>query len=272
MPHLLCIGMGYVASRLAVRLRAQGWQVTGTGRTGAEVSYHAGAPPRELSAAVETASHLLISVPPDAHGCPVLRDIAPLWESAAHTPEWIGYLSSSGVYGDHQGGWVDEASRCDQASARFVAESQWLALQAHIFRLAGIYGPHRNALEQVRAGRARRIDAPCIMFSRIHVDDIITVLAASLARPHAGSVYNLADDLPCPASEVVAYACELLGEPPPPLIPVGEADLTPMGRSFYTASKRVLNRKIKEELGVTLQYPSYREGLRGLFETGTPIA
>ena len=222
------------------------------------------------------ASHVLLSIPPDLErGDPVLAlhggDIA-----ASRALRWLGYLSTTGVYGDRGGDWVDEATpprpSGRRGEARLDAENGWLALwreagvPVHVFRLAGIYGPGRSALDAVRAGTARRIDKPGQVFSRIHVADIVAVLEASMRRPHPGAVYNVCDDEPAPPSEVIAHACALLGVAPPPLVAYDEvaATLSPMARSFYAESKRVSNRRIKEELGVRLRYPDYRAGLKAL--------
>jgi nucleoside-diphosphate-sugar epimerase len=185
---------------------------------------------------------------------------------------WAGYLGTTGVYGDRGGEWVDEASpvapTMPRTRRRVAAEGRWLAsgLPVHLFRLAGIYGPGpaRNPLDAVRSGTARRIVKPGQMFGRIHRDDIVQVLCASIARPNPGAIYNLADDEPAPPQDVVAYACALLGTAPPPEIPYEEADLSPMARSFYADNRRICNARIKEELGVILRYPTYREGLESL--------
>ena len=215
------------------------------------------------------ATHIFSSVPPDERGDPVLD------EHGADLPalrdvRWVGYLSTTGVYGDHGGGWVDEttpeAPVGGRGRRRVEAERGWraLPLPVHVFRLAGIYGPGRNQLETVRAGTAKRIDKPGQVFSRIHVDDIASALRLSMATPRPGAIYNLADDEPAPPQEVVAYAAELLGVPPPPLVPFAEAQLSPMAASFYAESKRVSNSLIKRELGWRPQFPTYREGLKAL--------
>lgn len=282
--RLFCFGLGYSALALARRLLAQGWSVAGTTRSedkaeflsaeGIEVHlFDRGRPLENPAAALAGTSHLLSSVPPDAAGDPVLdhhrSDIA-AFESLA----WLGYLSTTGVYGDRGGDWVDEESELtptgERGRRRAAAEEAWLdlwerdALPVHLFRLAGIYGPGRSALESVRNGTARRIDKPGQVFSRIHVDDIAAVLRASIARPRPGAAYNLCDDEAAPPQEVIAYACELLGREPPPLVPFQEAQLSDMARSFYRDNKRVSNARIKDELGVALAYPNYREGLRAL--------
>jgi nucleoside-diphosphate-sugar epimerase len=209
---------------------------------------------------------------PDGGGDPVLaRHGADL---AAARPDWVGYLSTTGVYGDHQGGWVDEATPLTPSTARGLArvqaEAAWaaLGLPLHIFRLAGIYGPGRGPFEKVRNGTARRIVKPGQVFSRTHVDDIAQVLAASIARPDPGAVYNVCDDDPAPPEDVLAHAAELLGLPPPPEESWDSADMTPMARSFYAESKRVRNDRIKRDLGVRLIHPDYRSGLSALLAAG----
>jgi nucleoside-diphosphate-sugar epimerase len=245
-------------------------------RAGIEAfAFDRGRPLDDPGAALAGTTHLLSSVPPDAEGDPVLdcyaADIAALPGLV-----WAGYLSTTGVYGDRGGGWVDEDSALEPTGARgrrrLAAERAWLALQrdhgvpVHLFRLAGIYGPGRNALQTVRAGNAKRIDKPGQVFSRIHVEDIATVLEASIARPDPGRAYNLCDDDPTPPAEVIAHACALLGQEPPPLVPFEDAELSLMARSFYRDNKRVSNRRIKEELGVALAYPDYKTGLKALLE------
>jgi nucleoside-diphosphate-sugar epimerase len=281
---LFCFGLGYTAGFLARALAAEGWRIAGTSRDAASAARTAasgaamhvfarGAPLVDAAAALAGTTHLLVSVPPDEAGDPVLaehaRDIA-----ALGTLRWLGYLSTTGVYGDRGGAWVDEASALtpsgERGRRRVAAEAAWLdlhrrhGLPVHVFRLAGIYGPGRNALDAVRAGRAQRIDKPGQVFSRIHVADIVAVLRASMARPAPGAVYNVCDDDPAPPEAVIAYACELLGVAPPPLVPFDKAQLSPMARSFYDDNKRVSNRRIKEELGVRLRYPSYKDGLKAL--------
>jgi nucleoside-diphosphate-sugar epimerase len=187
---------------------------------------------------------------------------------------WVGYLSTTGVYGDRGGAWVDEADAVAPTMARtrrrVAAEGHWLAsgLPVHIFRLAGIYGPGagRNALDAVRGGRARRIVKTGQVFGRVHVDDIVQVLRASIARPNPGAIYNVADDEPAPPQDVIAFACQLLGVAPPPEMPFEAAELSPMARSFYADNRRVCNARIKRELGIKLRYPTYRDGLRVILE------
>lgn len=220
-------------------------------------------------------THLLISTPPNDDGDPAFLAHA---EDILKLPDlrWVGYLSTTGVYGDRNGGVVDEGSEIrpssQRGSRRVKAEEQWRALfqmhdlPVHFFRLSGIYGPGRSALDTIRAGAARRIEKPGHAFNRIHVEDIVQVLLASMARPAAGEVYNLADDEPAPSHEVIAYASELLGRMPPALVPFDEAHMSPMARSFYNDNKRVGNDKIKQALGLALKYPTYREGLQACLE------
>jgi nucleoside-diphosphate-sugar epimerase len=274
MKTLLSIGHGYSAQALARLLIPQGWVVIGTTRSTDRARAFAAEGveplllPGTLAPALARASHVLTSVAPDASGDPILRDHAT--ELRAARPEWVGYLSTTAVYGDHQGGWVSEDTPHTPATprgqARVAAETAWVALglPVHIFRLAGIYGPGRGPFEKVRDGTARRIIKPGQVFSRIHVDDIAQVLAASMQHPRPGSVYNLCDDDPAPPEDVIAHAAELLGLPLPPAIPYDQADLTPMARSFYAESKRVRNDRIKSDLGVTLLHPTYRQGLAAL--------
>jgi dTDP-4-dehydrorhamnose reductase len=220
---------------------------------------------------------LLVSIPPGEDGDPALGAYG---DEIAAAPRlaWIGYLSTVGVYGDHAGAWIDEATPPKPASARsrrrLAAEEAWLALgrrtgtPVQVFRLAGIYGPGRNPFVQLAAGTAKRIVKPGQVFNRIHVDDIAGALAASLDRPRAGAIYNVTDDEPAPPQDVVAYAARLADVAPPPEIPFDEAAMSPMARSFYGETKRVSNRLITQELGVKLRYPTYREGLAALRAAG----
>ncbi|HVQ11775.1 MAG TPA: SDR family oxidoreductase [Methyloceanibacter sp.] len=281
---LFCFGLGFSAETLAKRLAAKGWSIAGTARDlanidrlrgqGYEVVRFTGEPGNtETVAALGGTTHLLHSIPPGHDGDPVLHHYR---AEIAHlsTLDWIGYLSTVGVYGNYAGAVVDETAQPhpnnERTRARVVAESGWLALgeeagrPAQVFRLAGIYGPGRSALDKLRAGTARRIVKPGQVFNRIHVEDIATVLEASIARPRAGATYNVADDEPAPPEDVIAYGAELLGMEPPPEVPFEEADLSPMARSFYGDSRRISNALIKSELGVRLAYPNYREGLNAL--------
>jgi len=278
-PHLFCFGLGYSASALARLLDAEGWTVAGTSRA-AETAMPACAHrfaweifDRDHAlpaAALHGTTHLLVSVPPDRAGDPVLDchrdDIAALPNLA-----WLGYLSTTGVYGDRGGDWVDETSPLlptgERGRRRVASEARWLELwrargvPVHIFRLAAIYGPSRSPFAGLRAGNARRIDKPGQVFSRIHVEDLARVLRASIARPRPGAVYNVCDDEAAPPEAVIAFAARLLGIAPPPLLPFAAAGLSDMARSFFNDNKRVRNALIKSELGVTLRYPDYRIGL-----------
>jgi nucleoside-diphosphate-sugar epimerase len=275
MSTLLSLGHGYSARALARRLVTKGWRVIGTTRSPerAEAFRAEGIEPliwpADLTSALSDATHILCSAAPDGTGDPFLRAVPAIAQSGA---VWVGYLSTTGVYGDHQGGWVDETTpltpQSDRGRQRVVAEDQWRAtgLPVHIFRLAGIYGPGRGPFEKLRDGTARRIIKPGQVFSRIHVDDIAQVLEASINRPNPGAAYNVCDDNPCPPDEVIAYAAQLLDLPDPPAVPFEavRATMTPMALGFYSESKRVRNDRIKDELGVRLLYPDYPAGLAAL--------
>ena len=280
---LVSLGHGYTARALSRGLLAQGWTVIGTTRSAdkADALRAEGVEPliwpgTDLAPALARATHLLTSIAPEDAGDPVLAGHAEDIAAAAPHWRWVGYLSTTGVYGDHGGGWVDEdtplAPTTKRGAARVLAEGQWQALAAsaklplHIFRLAGIYGPGRGPFEKVRKGTARRIVKPGQVFSRIHVEDIAQVLAASIAHPHPGAVYNVCDDDPAPPQDVIAHAARLLGLPVPAEIPFDQAEMSPMAASFYAESKRVSNERIKRDLGITLRYPNYREGLAALLE------
>ena len=276
---LLSFGHGYSARALAKRLLPQGWRIIGTTRSTEKAEEIAASgvepllwPGSDTGAALSDATHLLISAGPDAQGDPVLRALGD--RLAGHRFDWVGYLSTTGVYGDHDGGWVDEDTPLTPSTTRGVqrvaAEAAWQAqgLPLHIFRLAGIHGPGRGPFAKVRAGTARRIVKDGQVFSRIHVDDIAQVLAASIANPDPGRIYNLCDDDPAPPQDVLAEAARLLGLPLPPEVSFDEAEMTPMARSFYAESKRVRNDRIKDELGIELIHPDYRSGLRALLTEG----
>jgi nucleoside-diphosphate-sugar epimerase len=277
---LLSFGHGYSARALTRLLLPEGWRVIGTTRSPdkAEALIREGTeaviwPGEGILAALDSATHLLVSAAPDAGGDPVLRELRGAIASRAGQLDWVGYLSTTGVYGDHDGDWVDEDSPLSPATergrARVKAETEWAAipgLPLHIFRLAGIYGPGRGPFEKVRQGTARRIIKPGQVFSRIHVDDIARVLAASIAHPDPGRAYNLCDDDPAPPEDVIAHAAGLLGLPVPPAEDFDTAEMTPMARSFYAESKKVRNDRIKTELGVRLLHPDYRSGLKSLLE------
>ncbi len=284
MKRLFVFGLGYTAQIVGRQLRADGWHVAGTCR-GAETAaaleaqgfevfpFDGDRPLENPRRALAGTTHLLASVPPSDSGDPALRhhaaDIASLPGLA-----WAGYLSTTGVYGDRGGDWVDESTprspTTPRGRRRAEAEMGWTGLfemgrvPVHLFRLPGIYGPGRSAIDAVRAGRTRRVFKEGQVFSRIHVDDLAAALIASMVQPRPGAVYNLCDDEPAPPQDVTAYACDLLGVPVEPLTPIDQANLTPMARSFYEESKRVRNDRMKRELGVTLAYPNYREGLRAI--------
>lgn len=280
---LISFGHGFTARALARRLVARGWTIYGTTRkpermAGIEAQGVIPVlwPDGGLAAAFDAATHVLASAAPDEDGDPVLAAYESEIREIAPRLDWAGYLSTTGVYGDHQGGWVDEdtplAPATRRGRLRVAAEAQWQAvsgLPLHIFRLAGIYGSGRGPFEKVRQGTARRIVKPGQVFSRIHVDDIARVLEASIDRPDPGAVYNVCDDMPAPPQDVIAHAAELLGRPLPTEIPFEDAEMSPMARSFYAESKRVSNRRIREELGVVLRYPDYRAGLRALLAEET---
>ncbi|MBM3650381.1 MAG: SDR family oxidoreductase [Alphaproteobacteria bacterium] len=279
--RLFIFGLGYSGLEIAKLAQAAGWRVAGTCRSaekaaslaghGIDAHRFDGTTPLP-AAAIGDASHVLGTIAPGAGGDPALRTSAH-WLRGAR---WLGYLSTTGVYGDHGGDWVDEATppRPGQARSieRLAAEQAWLAIGAEsgvavdIFRLPGIYGPGRSAIDQVLAGTARRIDKPGQVFSRIHVTDIAGTVLSAIDQARPGAIYNVADDLPAPSGDVVAFACELLGKPAPPVIPWAQAEpsLSAMARSFYAESRRVRNDRIKKELGVVLRYPTYREGLRAI--------
>lgn len=273
---LFVFGYGYSARALAAELPGD-FTVIGTSReAGPDVIQWPGG---DISQALSQATHLLISAGPDGDGDPVLRRARDEIVALAPQLEWVGYLSTTGVYGDHQGGWVDEdtplAPSTRRGKLRVQAEADWQALAAeaglplHIFRLAGIYGPGRGPFSKVRKGTARRIIKKDQVFSRIHVADIAQVLAASIAQPNPGRIYNLCDDNAAPPEDVLAYAAELLGLPIPPAEDFETAEMTPMARSFYAESKRVRNDRIKDELGVKLRFPDYKSGLAALMTQDT---
>ena len=283
MNHLLCFGLGFSAKILAARLAAKGWEISATSRVEAgaqsirRLGYRGfvfdGSEPL-ASEAFDGVTHVVISAPPNADGDPVLRRHAGDFAARARQFRWVAYLSTTGVYGDHGGGLVTEDTPLNPTTGRghkrLMAETQWLdlwrahRLPVHIFRLAGIYGPGRSQLVSLLDGTAKRVIKAGQVFSRIHVADIATVLEASIARPYPGRPYNVCDDEAAPPQDVVEYGAKLLGVPVPPDMPYEEATLSPMARSFYADSKRVLNQRIKHELGVTLAYPTYREGLSAL--------
>ena len=279
--RLFIFGLGYCGLEIAKLARAAGWNVAGACRTnekadelrrlGFEVHPFDGTAALP-SGAFGNASHVLCTIAPGTTGDPALKTSARLLRDA----RWLGYLSTTGVYGDHGGGWVDEETRARPAQPRSIerlaTERAWqaigveLGLAVDIFRLPGIYGPGRSTIDQVKAGTARRIDKPGQVFSRIHVEDVAGTVLLALGNTRPGAVYNVADDLPAATGEVVAFACELLGKPVPPAVPWDEAapTMSAMARSFYAENRRVKNDRIKSELGVRLRYPTYKEGLRAI--------
>jgi nucleoside-diphosphate-sugar epimerase len=286
--RLLAFGYGYSARALAHRLMPQGWSVAATIRHPAAtarldvegVNAVPAGNQRELTRAVAEARAILVSSPPDAEGCPALRLLIPALARAKAFPDWIGYISTTGVYGDRRGGWVNEtsplAAQSVEGARRVGAERDWLevgrgmGLTVTVFRLAGIYGPGRSVFDRLRAGDARRIAAPGQVFSRIHMDDLAAGLEASIARPRAQGIYNLCDDEPCSNSEVIAHAARLLGMTPPPEVPLAEVRLPEAARRFYAESKRVSNARAKAELGWRPAYPTYREGLAAILAAEVP--
>lgn len=255
MAGILIFGLGYTASRLAERLRATGWTVQGTRRE-ADADAIAFEDEEAVRVALAGATHVLSSVPP-SEGDPVLHRYGALLTEQ----HWLGYLSSTGVYGDTGGAWVDESAPTGtgRRSARAEADAAWLALGARVFRLPGIYGTGRSALERVAEGRAHRIDLPGQVFSRIHVDDIVEAVIAGFEAPPGA--YNISDDAPCGQNAVIEEACRLLRLPPPPLLSLDEAGLSPTARAFYAENRRVANGKAKRILGWRPTYPDYRAGL-----------
>lgn len=277
--RLLSFGHGYTARALAARLVPEGWHIVGTTRSQEKVAGIAatGVEPflwpegADIAPLVAEFPNMLISAGPNARGDPVLAQLSQAVEASAATKRWVGYLSTTGVYGDHQGAWVDEQTpltpSTQRGKARVAAEAAWREipdLPLHIFRLAGIYGLGRGPFAKVRKGTARRIIKKDQVFSRIHVEDIAFALELSLATPQPGSIYNLCDDDPAPPQDVIGYAAELLGLPVPPAIAIEDAEMTPMARSFYAESKRVRNDHIKRALGWAPKYPDYRSGLAGM--------
>lgn len=275
---LLSFGHGYSARGLARRLLPLGWTIYGTTRSAEKANElrEEGITPiifpgEDVAPILSEVSHVLTSVSPNEDGDPVLMELEEEIAASATRFDWVGYLSTTGVYGDHNGGWVDESTPLTPSTRRGAwrkeAEQAWRAIDGlplHIFRLAGIYGPGRGPFSKVRNGTARRIIKDGQVFSRIHVEDIAQTLHASIDHPNSGAAYNLCDDDPAPPQDVIAHAAELLGLPVPPALDFETAEMTPMARSFYAESKRVRNDRIKDELGVKLIYPDYRAGLQAL--------
>ena len=276
MKHILFLGFGFLAQALARRLDPAQWHITGTSRTAEGAAAiaaqgHEGIVFDDLHLIPTSVTHIVSSVPPDTNGDPVLRRFGDLLR--LRKTEWLAYLSTTGVYGDHGGAWTDEDTpltpNTERGQRRLAAETAWSHLNPHIFRLAGIYGPGRNQLLSILDCTAKRVIKPGQVFSRIHVEDIAGILLASMEHLHPGRAYNVADDEPCPPQDVVAFAATLLGKPVPPDIPFAEAQLSPMARSFYADSKRVSNARVKTELGYRFTYPNYRVGLTALRDSLT---
>jgi hypothetical protein len=262
MPRILIFGLGYTAARIAARLARDGWEVLSTGSSGTMAFDDTAS----VRLALDGATHILSSVPPVADGDPVLSLYGDVIRAS-----WIGYLSSTGVYGDTDGAWVDESAPLrGRRGGRNDADLAWQRLGARVFRLPGIYGPGRSALERVAEGKAHRIDLPDQIFSRVHVDDIVSGVIAGLNAPPG--VYNLADDLPCSQNCVIEAACDLLGREWPPLLSLEDANLSAPARAFYAENRRVANGKAKRVLGWVPRYPDYRAGLGALSATSMPIS
>lgn len=258
--RLFVFGLGYAALAIAARLPDA--RVAATGSAG-DIAFD---DTERVRFEIAQATHILSSVPPGEDD-PV---VAAYGDALRETRTWLGYLSSTGVYGDTGGAWADESAPTGSGrrSARAVADAAWLALGARVFRLPGIYGPGRSPLDRIRGGEARRIDVPGQVFSRVHVDDIASGVIAALDAPPGA--YNLADDEPAPQSDVVAFGCRLLGLPVPPLVPLDEANLSPAARAFYSENRRIANGKAKRMLGWRPVWPDYRLGLRALSASTSP--
>jgi nucleoside-diphosphate-sugar epimerase len=282
MRNLLIFGYGFSAKVFAAQMRAKGWTIAATTRDTAKADTMRAEgitpliwPGQDVTAALSAASHVLISAGPGVAGDPVLNALRDQFGGARHL-EWLGYLSTTGVYGDTGGGWVDENTPRNPATTRgqlrVAAEDAWLslftesAIPVQIFRLAGIYGPGRGPFAKLRNGTARRIIKEGQVFSRIHVDDIAQVLAASIDHPNPGQAYNVCDDFPAPPQDIIADAAALLGMGPPPEESFDSAQMGDMAKSFYAESKRVSNTRIKSELGVKLIHPDHHSGLRAILQ------
>ncbi|WP_126147164.1 SDR family oxidoreductase [Synechococcus elongatus] len=275
---VLILGGGYTGQRLAQLLAAQSIPVLATTRSGQWlldepcVTFDAGSTPPLLPdpAALAGVTHVLSTIPPLGDGGdPVLSTLLPTLQYLSL--QWCGYLSTTGVYGDTQGAWVDEDSPLQstnrRSQQRIAIEAQWLAsgLPAHIFRLPGIYGPGRSSFDRLRRGDNQRLLKPGHVFCRIHVDDIAAALWASLQQPNPGRIYNVSDDFPCEPALLIEAAAQLMGVELPPPLPVDAVELSPMAASFWSECRRVRNDRLKQELGVQLRYPSYREGLAAIW-------
>jgi nucleoside-diphosphate-sugar epimerase len=288
MSHLFCFGLGYCAAELSRRLVASGWTISGTTAHAEKIPalkaqgfepyvFDGNAAPKDVAAALKSATHVLLSIPPDAKGDPALRhfgDIIAMSGSLA----WIGYFSTVGVYGDAHGNWVDETTvpnpGTERGRRRLEAENGWIELATKsgkslvIYRLPGIYGPGRSAIDQLKAGTARRIFKPGQFTNRIHVADIATAVEASLDLAPGVHLFNVTDDLPAPPQDVIEYGAELLGVPCPPPTDLDDQTLSAASRSFYVENKKVSNRRMKSQLGIELAYPTYLEGLKAIADDG----
>lgn len=289
-PHLLVFGLGYSGVRIAADRRNAGWRVSGTTRSpekaralldlgieGLLFDGDAGpvAPDDPVRSALASATHLLVTAGPGRDGDPFLRRFRDQALELGGGPlEWMGYLSTTGVYGDHDGGWVDESTEpvpgLDRTKRRRTAEREWETLSSitgvplQIFRISGIYGPGRSTLDRIRSGRARSVVKEGSVFNRVHVDDIVGIVTAGMERPDLSGPFNVSDDQPAPNWEVMRYAAELLGTDPPPEVPFEEAGLSPMGASFFAEDRRVRNARVKSDLGYVFRHPTYREGLAAI--------
>tara|TARA_R110002095_G_scaffold197169_1_gene176160 strand:- start:279 stop:1130 length:852 start_codon:yes stop_codon:yes gene_type:complete len=269
--NLFCFGLGYTAGHLTTLLPS----VKGTSKTGHHDTF-AFTDAVAVQKALQQATHVLISIPPVDSKDIVLTSFLKNLNKLPNL-KWVGYLSATSVYGDHQGGWVDETSRCHPSTSRGVErlniESEWLAsaLPLHIFRLSGIYGKGRSVFNRLQSKSIKRIDKPGHLFSRIHVEDIGQLLKASMFMPTPGEIFNVADDLPAESRDLIEYACRLLKIPAPPLIPFEKADLSVMAKEFYQDNKKVANKKIKDYFDIDLTYPTYKEGLLSIFKSRDPF-
>ena len=281
--HLIVFGLGYTGTAIAAAAARLGWQVTATSREPTRLSAPAGVVLVDFNNAAPTmmqATHIVQTAAPDDHGDPVLARYG-AEVKGAHRLRWAGYLSTTGVYGDRGGGWVDEdtpvAPTVARAQRRVAAEQAWVAALPNcaidLFRVAGIYGPGRSAFDDLRSGQARRVLKPGHLFGRIHRDDIAAAVLAAMQQERASGprVLNLADDEPAASAEVTAEAARLLDLDPPPLVPFAEAiaSMSQMGRSFWSENRRVRSEKTQQRLGLRWRYPTYREGLRAILQQET---
>ena len=286
MNHLFCFGLGFSGRALGHSLFQDGWKVSGTTRSPEKLKvleqkgfgvYFFPGEECLIEVQLVSATHIIVTIPPKEEGDVVFREFREAIIQAKNL-KWLGYISSTGVYGNHNNKWVDETSFLTPSNERNLlrvkVENQWLELGRkksigiHIFRSAGIYGPGRNMLETVKSGKARRIEKKGQVNGRIHVEDLVSVLKASIGKPNPGSIYNVCDDEPAPSKEVVEFACQLLKINPPPVISFNKAELSEMARIFYLDNKKIKNKKIKIELNIKLKYPNYREGLKAIFCLG----